>query len=369
MVDEKKLSIINNNIRNCVKSNSAVIYIYPNIPQNIINGARRKFVPSYEEIIALIDTTVFNSGERGLAFTNNGIYFKDILLKPCGCTYSDYVTSPMVADDVYFNAYSITELATKLFFSDYNDDDDDDYDDDDDDDTNESGTNLATLLGEALGEALGEYIGEKINNKVGEYITNKTNQENDEIIEGLRDTKSQLRELNSTIKTLISSVNYFINNNDNESFDNKYMAIQRLSFFIASFADIDWLNNNFSEEQIEAIDMPAVSTDQIFELFDEIDKLFIDISDPDDNDNNFKIPHLKNSLKILSNTIISTFENMYDEYYEFDSDNIDLADMCNMDNYLSICKRALQEFKSKVQDTMNQFDSLINFLYEMDFDV
>ena len=54
------------------------IYIYGDIPERKINGATNNyFLSSDDELIALIDTTVFGSADIGMGFGLKGLYWKN----------------------------------------------------------------------------------------------------------------------------------------------------------------------------------------------------------------------------------------------------------------------------------------------------
>jgi hypothetical protein len=79
---EKRIKIIEDNIKNCVKGNSTPYYTYGNIPNRCIRGVRRvcSFLNNVDDddIIGLIDTTIFGGAERGMVFTTEGVIFKDM---------------------------------------------------------------------------------------------------------------------------------------------------------------------------------------------------------------------------------------------------------------------------------------------------
>ncbi len=111
-----KIEIVENNIQACLADNSSAdCFTYGNIPHNRYLGACRKYIGDvdYEDVIGLIDTTIFGGGERGLVFTQDGIYYRGMFDKPIYCSYENYLNFPDISD-VYFDGAAVIELLEEL---------------------------------------------------------------------------------------------------------------------------------------------------------------------------------------------------------------------------------------------------------------
>lgn len=113
---ENKIDIIENNIQACLaKKSSASYFTYGNIPKNRYWGACKKYLGDvkYEEVIGMIDTTIFGGGERGLVFTFDGVYFRDTFGKPIYCSYENSSDFPDISD-LYFDGTGVRRMLQKL---------------------------------------------------------------------------------------------------------------------------------------------------------------------------------------------------------------------------------------------------------------
>ncbi|WP_298845907.1 hypothetical protein [Clostridium sp.] len=62
----------------CKKYRFIGYYVYGNIPDKKLNNAILNFpIPLEDEVIALIDSTIFGSCKNGLAVCMSGIYWKN----------------------------------------------------------------------------------------------------------------------------------------------------------------------------------------------------------------------------------------------------------------------------------------------------
>ena len=108
------IEIVRTHLRNCVNS-SAEYYTYGNIPSRKITGAIKSYAHGVrpDEVIGLIDTTVFGGGERGMLLTKDGIYLKEILTNP---VYSDYenCTDMHMPDNTYYNTDNLFLMFMEL---------------------------------------------------------------------------------------------------------------------------------------------------------------------------------------------------------------------------------------------------------------
>lgn len=109
--DAELIEIIRTRLKNCVTSGTEY-YTYGNIPQKKYTGAVRNYASgvAYDDVLGLVDTTVFGGGERGMLLTREGIYLKEIMTNP---VYCDYRTCPQMS--LPGNAYFDTDQLFQMF--------------------------------------------------------------------------------------------------------------------------------------------------------------------------------------------------------------------------------------------------------------
>uniref|UniRef100_UPI004055E8C5 hypothetical protein n=1 Tax=Acetatifactor sp. TaxID=1872090 RepID=UPI004055E8C5 len=112
---DKIFNIVKEELPGCVKTGSAVCHLKGNIPCGALQGAIRTYASSVEpdDVVALIDTTIFGGGERGMLLTYDSIYYKGMLCEPTSSSYylHELFDAP---EDVYFSAYNISRMLSKL---------------------------------------------------------------------------------------------------------------------------------------------------------------------------------------------------------------------------------------------------------------
>lgn len=113
---EKKISVIQQELEKCVSTSAAEYYTYGNIPTKCIAGACKSYVGSidYDDILGLIDTTVFGGGERGMVFTTDGVYCKEILTETQYCKYSN-IGDFTLPGETYFNLDGLQSMLIQLY--------------------------------------------------------------------------------------------------------------------------------------------------------------------------------------------------------------------------------------------------------------
>ncbi len=111
---EQIIKIISENLSECV-NNSANYHIYGKIPRKKFDGARKSYATNvrYDDVLALIDTTVFGGGERGMLLTTTGIYIKEMLTSPEYHDYSDYL-SMSVPGETYYNSHALFPMLQEI---------------------------------------------------------------------------------------------------------------------------------------------------------------------------------------------------------------------------------------------------------------
>ncbi|SEQ38658.1 hypothetical protein SAMN02910369_01667 [Lachnospiraceae bacterium NE2001] len=94
-MDKLKLSdLLAAKFQECLKSGEGFKPVYyPHIPDAKISKAEKNFVKykdNNETMIMLYDTSLFERGKNGMAFTDKAVYFKDMIGDSRVCRYSDW---------------------------------------------------------------------------------------------------------------------------------------------------------------------------------------------------------------------------------------------------------------------------------------
>lgn len=96
---------------NTIKSNSTKAYYYPNIPEKVIKGIRKRISGdiSVNSVVAVFDFSMLENGNTGLVFTVNGIYYKDLFVKKIYFNYKD------IKDIYYGGIYINVKIGDKTY--------------------------------------------------------------------------------------------------------------------------------------------------------------------------------------------------------------------------------------------------------------
>ena len=88
------------------------IFIAPNIPEKKLNNAITKYAQniSKDDVIALIDDTVFGSANDGILATKNSIIIHEAFSKPYLILYSDIKSLYCDENKIYINNRMVTKL-------------------------------------------------------------------------------------------------------------------------------------------------------------------------------------------------------------------------------------------------------------------
>jgi len=109
-VKEAVIAFANGQIRNR-------IFITPDIPSKKLQNARSKFITSSDEVIVLVDDTLFGSSKDGLAITENYIYAKQSMdaaksMKIVSIKSVTIQSNKLNSLDVYLNGNLFVTLST-----------------------------------------------------------------------------------------------------------------------------------------------------------------------------------------------------------------------------------------------------------------
>lgn len=71
------------------------VYVLPNVPEKKIKKVRAAYAKSarVDEIVAIIDDSLWGDCKEGLVFTTSGLYIKEMLEKPIYISYQDLDTA------------------------------------------------------------------------------------------------------------------------------------------------------------------------------------------------------------------------------------------------------------------------------------
>lgn len=107
-----RILIINKLLKECIIPGYD-IYIYDDIPYSLYLNAKYSYAyeVDYDDVIAMADTTVLGSFKRGLLFTKEGVYYKDIL-NPV--EYGEY-GNLSVFDNMYTSTFYYSNEVERLF--------------------------------------------------------------------------------------------------------------------------------------------------------------------------------------------------------------------------------------------------------------
>lgn len=106
---QKKIRCLKNNLHTVIKN--ASYYTYGNIPSKLINGAINKYANEYpDDILALVDTTLFGNGGTGISFTEDGIWIKELFTETEFLNYFEYGKLYSMSDS-YFVCISRSDLS------------------------------------------------------------------------------------------------------------------------------------------------------------------------------------------------------------------------------------------------------------------
>ena len=107
---DRKIAVIKKYLPNC--TNTWSVYTYGNIPRKCIDGALTSYSGriEYDDVLGLIDETVFGSGKKGMIFSCDGFYTNS----GNGIhRYADQISFNSLPNSYNLNA--VNEMLTKLY--------------------------------------------------------------------------------------------------------------------------------------------------------------------------------------------------------------------------------------------------------------
>lgn len=123
MTDKQIKKILRERFSHCLKSDTFPALIAPEIPEKQQMSAHKAFVPADEKILGLCDTSIFGRGKNGLAFTDKGVCFKD-LMNATHIRHYDEDWEPgtdtafdalgIKPDNTFFDTFAVTALMDAL---------------------------------------------------------------------------------------------------------------------------------------------------------------------------------------------------------------------------------------------------------------
>lgn len=326
--ENERIRIVENKLGRCLANGSTAQYFtYGNIPKKRFEGAKRKYASSaeYNDVLGLIDTTIFGGGERGMLITHHGIYYKGILENPVFYKYSDLLDFSL-KDEVYFSSAGLEDMLQDLYNLENS------Y-------TNSDNSNNGGFFNNLL-----DMAGSFVDAAFEEYKKNKTEEEyqlEQDIVNMLDDYKMYLKDIIKTLNEFPLSYYEFEEN------DEVLEAIYRISAVACLCSnDISWYeeiadteNNNYIEE------------------FKNVKKLIDDI---DDVLGTVYAEYTNNiSLNFAYKQFASRISNVYDDITEsYENDDIDLEELYNK------CQKAIKELKKKLKNLISLINESIESFYD-----
>lgn len=107
---DRKIAIIKKYLPNC--TNTWSVYTYGNIPRKCIDGALSSYSGhiEYDDVLGLIDETIFGSGKKGMIFSCDGFYMDG----GNGISrYADHISFNSLPSS--YNLSAVNEMLTKLY--------------------------------------------------------------------------------------------------------------------------------------------------------------------------------------------------------------------------------------------------------------
>lgn len=284
---ERQISIISNNIKNCVKTSSANVYSYGNIPTKCMDGAKSSYVGAvaYHDILGLIDTTVWGSGKRGMVFTDQGVYYREVLSNSIYCPYSNLMEFS-IPDNTYFDSYGLKDMLQLLFNL--------EQEFEESSGSNDILSGLLDIAGAAIQGAANNWLSSEL--KKAEV---QRKQENKEAIELYQTIKLVLSEYINGLSELVQEE---VNLNDFESVSSYFERLSAASVLIACKTEAV-----FDDDTIEGMN-------QMMEYMEFIDELY---EADTDNEYGFEEVCLKKSANIFYHRIDVLIDEMNDGDIEF----------------------------------------------------
>jgi len=326
--DEKKIQVVKQMLSSCVSS-SANEYTYGDIPRKRFNGARGSYAygAQYEDVIALIDTTVFGGGERGMVITLHDVYVKEMLTAPEHCKLSD-VGNLTIPTETYYNKRNLCAMLTKLR-----------------DIENEPEYGFWNALGDIVGTVLEE--GAKAVHNEYQKQRDAAEQEALAMFEEIRDSLETFRD-----DVIDEWIEEYDDIETGEEVVGKIIQITGSSCLLVNEYDkykkICYIDEEEDTETIEA-------TTQFMEvaklLVDSVDEIF---SESDDDE----VEPLSRTFKRFNSSMIRIHGEMLD-----DADNDDVEEL-DLEEYYNRTQKAVKTLKKKVNVIIKCLNSEIEDAYE-----
>lgn len=285
-VREKRIEIIRNNLAACVAAGSAAsYYAYGSIPQRCIQGAQRSYIGNVpaNNILGLIDTTVFGGGERGMVFTTEGIYFRDIFTSGVYYSYEE-CQKFSIPNDVYFNGNGISNMLSML-----------------------CGTN--NEIGEGGIKNVLIDLGKEILNEGLSYLANYAD------IEEQEQKRARIKQLEE-IKEVIKDIDGYVGKYENTIFDFR----DKLEDSAEKLAELIIVASIISNEDLEEFEMDNETEEKEYrealqENFEMVDYIF--------NDDAVKYGYEKIEMQRAAKRFFHRIKSVYEEIRESDKGELE----------------------------------------------
>lgn len=323
---EKKIQVVKQMLSSCVNSGTSA-FSFGNIPRNRFEGAKKSYAydAKYDEVLALIDTTVFGGGERGMIITEHDVYLKEILSSPEHCKLSN-IGGLTVPGETYYNRNNLCEMLAKL-----------------EEIENEPEYGFWDTVGNIVSTVIDE--GAKAMQK--EYMEQMAEEEEEalEELENLRDLLETLRD---------SGINDLIQDYDEleagEEILDKIMQSVMYSCLLANEYDKYKKIRNISDDS-EIVEEVKKFMETINSLVEEFDDIY-------DSDIDEDIEPLSRTFKRFHSSMIRIYGEMLND--EEDKDVIEL----DLEDYYAQTQKAAKTLKKKINALLSRLNREIEEAYD-----
>ena len=326
---EKKIQLVKQSLSSCVTSGT-VCFTYGSIPKNRFNGAKKSYAfgVQYDEVIALVDTTVFGGGERGMVITLNDVYIKEILTLPSHYKMNNLVGEFTLPGETYYNLRNLSTMLSKL-----------------QEIENEPEYGFWNVLGDIVGAVLEE--GVKAVYDEHQKRVDEAEQEALELMEDFRDALENL--INDVIDKW---------KEDYENFDTDEDSILRiLEITSTSCLLVNGLDRYKKYAHVdEEIDTEAIeAAEQFIQMANLLVERFYDIFDDNTDED---IEALDRIFKRFNSSMIRIYNELQNDENDVDVTGLD------MESYYNRTQAAIKTFRKKVFAIINYLNCEIEAAYE-----
>ena len=332
--DAELIEIIRTRLKNCVIS-GAEYYTYGSIPQKKYAGAVRSYAPgvSYDDVLGLVDTTVFGGGERGMLLTREGIYLKEIMTNP---VYCDYRTCPQMplpgntffdTDQLFLMFMELSDVVSRA--------------------EDEEFAASMGVSAETEEEKESESLLDSVIHEFGRIFSERRKEEHEELIE-------QVEVLRSAVKELRDSFQEFLT--DYDDFETYQEIFEKISVItlMSCVCDRD------KEACIDMTETYDESWDGLMELIASMEDTLDDILEDCDTEGAEPLTRTFKRFRAKMNTIFDELKNVLDGLEE---DDVEIEDY-DWEGLYERSQKAVVTVRKKLSVVINVLNETLEEEYD-----